>query len=227
VSWTNLPIKKIILFLIVLFVLKWCSSGFQIQYKLSEHSDIGKETTFSKPICYINRKGTPAIVPIISKINNEITTVHVPFDSESINQYILSNTLFKVTNVYNYRDIMNKQTLYYVLSDQNNKKYILGQGSYYGLQKPISPDTEEIGSLLDELYLNKGSIKMKVFETGKENHRFIAIFFDRCNIKTLSVNYKKRVAHIKVDFKQLVCLYDNYWNNPRDKDYPVSYEIFE
>ena len=108
-----------------------------------------------------------------------------------------------------------------------DKKYILGQGSFYGLLKSVYPELEGLGSVFDELYLKKNSINIRVFETKKPNHRFIAMFFDRCNIQKLSVNYKKREAHIKVNFKQLTCLYDNYWGNPRDKHYPVAYEVIE
>lgn len=87
--------KKFSFVLIALF-LTWCSSGFVIQLPLSNNPKIGKEIIFKKPICYIVRE-VPAIIPIVSKIEKEITEAHKPFSSEKENK-----NLPKSFKIYNY-----------------------------------------------------------------------------------------------------------------------------
>ena len=130
----NIFTYKNFLFLLALLFLKWCSTGFIIQLPLFNNPKIGKEIIFKKPICYIVRD-IPAIVPIVAKIEREITEAHKPFSSEKENKDLPNNLKFIITNAYSYRDFLNKKSIYFVLVN-NQQKYIIDKGTLNYLLSP-------------------------------------------------------------------------------------------
>ena len=131
-EWEGFIIRKIftiknLSFLLIALFLKWCSTGFIVQVHLSDNPRIGKEIYFKKPISYIIRE-TPSIVPIIAKIEKEITESHTPFSTEKENKNLSLHTKFIITDAYSYRDFLNQKTIYYILTNQE-VKYILSEGT--------------------------------------------------------------------------------------------------
>ena len=125
----------IFVFISIVLLFKWGSTGFMIQEHLEADPNIGKTIHFAQPVSYIERE-TPAIVPIVAKIKKEITGLHLKYESEKKNAYLPSDTDFIVTDAYAYRDILNKRSIYYVLSGLG-VNYILSEDALNRLQKPI------------------------------------------------------------------------------------------
>lgn len=221
--------KTIALFIVaVLLVIYYVFdiTPISYQYRLSEHRDLGKEVTFSQPIGYIVRKH-PAIVPVIAKIQNELGPVHPKglYDDEKINQYIPLNTTFTTTDIYAYADIMNKQTLYYVLSDNTGKKYVIGEYFYKKLRQPVYSNAKVPTETIDKLYFGKHSIRMNFYTIEKRNPRLTEEYFHVCKVKDFSIKSWEREATATVDFTNLVCLYNYFWNDFNSEMYPIVFEI--
>jgi hypothetical protein len=70
------------------------------------------------------------------------------------NEYLPSSTTFIIANTYTYKDFLNKESVYYILSSRG-VKYILGEDTLNSLQKPIYKNAKVPMKTLDELYKRK------------------------------------------------------------------------
>jgi len=77
----------------------------------------------------------PAIVPIVAKIEKEITEAHKPFSSEKENKNLPNNLKFIITDAYFYRDFLNKKSIYFVLTN-NQQKYVIDKDTLNYLLAP-------------------------------------------------------------------------------------------
>ncbi len=220
-----------IVLIVILIILYY---GFNItpisyQYRLSNHKNIGKEITFSQPIGFTIRNN-PAIVPIVDEIQNELGSLH-PYNSDydKVNQYLAYNTIFTITAIYAYADIINSKKLYYILSDKKGQKYIIGEWYFNILQKPVYPNAKVPIAALDELYFEKKNIKMKFIALNEHNRYLKSEYFDRCKVNGFTIKYMKRkaIATATVDFSKLVCLYDYFWRDSHSEINPISFEVIE
>jgi len=221
-------IKKLsyftLLILAILF-LKWCSAGFPLQTQLKKHPYIGKKVYFHQPVSYIERV-YPSIVPIVAKTKKEIVQLHEKLDSEKINQYIPSSTVFTISDAYEYKDLLNSKTIYFILS-AHNEQYILSQNTLINLQKEIYENAQVPLITLDQLYKDRQLTATIRFYLKKLDGRYYDLFnketFKKCGIsKTISHNNEIITT---VDFNQLACLYSHLWNNLHSAKYPINYEI--
>ena len=216
------------IFIFIALFLKWCSTGFILQKQLDEHPSIGKTIHFSQPISYVERK-TQAIAPIVAKIKKEITGLHIKYDSELKNEYIPSSTTFIIEDVYSYRDLLNQQSIYYILSSQD-VKYILEEDSLNWLQEPIYNNAEVPMKILDKLYNSKQHATSKIrFYLSEKKGSYFDVFstipFKECNIQNIITNKTGIIA--TVNFNQLSCLYSKLWDNIHSASYPIQYEVIE
>jgi hypothetical protein len=199
-----------------------------VQKELKEHPSIGKTIHFAQPISYIERE-TPAIVPIVAKIKKEITGLHIKYDSEKKNEYLPSSTTFVIENVYTYKDLLNEENVYYILSSQD-VKYILDEESLNRLQKPIYNNAKTPMKILDKLYKGKPYDTSKIrFYLSEKKGRYFDVFstapFKECNVQNIITNKTGIIAI--VNFNQLSCLYTKLWDNIHSASYPVKYEVIE
>jgi len=220
--------KKILIFIVSIFLVLYYVfdiTPISYQYRLSSHKNLGKEVVFAQPLNYTVRS-TPSIVPIVNKIQNELGSLYPAgkYD-EKINQYIPYDTVFKITDIYAYADIINKKEFYYVLIDKENKKYTISEYFYNDITKPIYPNAKTPIKIIDKLFFNKKSIEIKFYAVTGNNPRLVSSYFNDCKIKDFSVKKWQREAIAKVNFTQLVCLYNYFWDDFNSDIYPVSFEI--
>ena len=201
-------------------------AGGGTQEQIADYPKIGQRVRFEQPIGYIVRR-VPSIVPIVAEIKNELGSIHPKLDSEAINEYIPADTNFTITDVYTYKDIVNPQTYYYVLSDQKNVRYTVDEKFLKLLNKPVYPDAKAPVSLFDDLYNSKTSMQMKFIAMTAKSPRLIPEYFSKCAVQDFSVLKWEHEAIATVDFNQLVCLYQYFWNDFNSKTFPISFEILE
>ena len=218
----------VVVSIFISIALTFNSCAFSNQEKLDDNENIGKKISFQQPIVFIERK-TKAIVPIIANIKKEITGLHIKYESELKNQYIISNTIFTISEAYTYSDILNKPETYYVLLNKNIK-YIISEDTLNRLQKPIYKKANMPTMILDKLYLKKeySSIEIKFYSSVdlEKYHQGISIFqFEECNAQDIKDKYNYIVA--TVNFKQLACLYSKLWDSTHSEQNPVKFEVVE
>ncbi|WP_345984490.1 hypothetical protein WCX49_07570 [Sulfurimonas sp. HSL-1656] len=236
--------KKIFLFMIIslasiLFINRYGSTivgrayllyeiftGGGTQEHISDYPKVGQRIRFKQPIGYTVRKFR-SNVPIVNEIKNELFIVHPKRGSDALNEYILSDTDFTITDVYTYKDIANPQTYFYVLTDQNNVRYIIQEKHFEWLLKPVYADAKAPVSLFDDLYRNKTSVHMKFTAMKEKNPRLIPEYFSKCEVQDFSILKWEQEALATVDFNQLVCLYQYFWNDFNSKAFPISFEVLE
>ncbi len=197
-----------------------------IQEHITKHPKIGQNVKFAQPIAYIVRK-QPAIVPIIATTKYELLWIHPKSNSEVINQYIPNDTNFIITDVYTYENIINQRRYYYALSDQKGMKYVVSESTFEMLIKPIYQDAKAPVKIFDDLYLNKNYVELKFVTIKKNNSRLNGEYFSKCDIQNYSVVKWNQKAISTVDFNQLVCLYEYFWNDFNSEQFPISFEIIK
>ncbi|MEJ2497652.1 MAG: hypothetical protein P8Y43_09335 [Sulfurovaceae bacterium] len=232
-----LSILSIIIFLTILFLKSYGSNIIQITNVIQEFYNakgsqkciiddpkIGKKINFVQPICFIVRK-QPSIVPIVAKIEKELSHLHSKLGSEAFNQYIPSTTSFTITNVCSYEDVINYKNYIYVLSDEKNIKYTIGEDTYKRLLKPAYETIEVPLVVLDDLFKNNNFAKMRFYSTKGYRSKLTKEYFSNCGVQDFSkVKWGKDVT-ATVNFKQLKCLYDYFWNDFHSERLPIAFEI--
>lgn len=208
------------------FINQLIKYGKGTQQHILEHPKIGQKVNFLQPISYSQRQQA-AIVPIVAKIRNELIWIHVKRDSQIVNQYVPNNTDFTITDVYTYKDIINQQRYYYILSDEQKMKYILSEKMFKTLMKPIYQNAQAPVKIFDELYITKKSIKMRFFAIKERNPRLQRGFFDECNVQEFSIKQWEQEATATVNFNQLVCLYGYFWDDFHSERLPMSFEVLQ
>ncbi len=222
----NLLPSIIILLILIAFFINRCNSWSFVQEHLDNDPRTGKKIQFAQPISYIERK-TSSIVPIVAKVKKEISGLHIKYDSERVNKYIPSSTIFTIEDIYAYSDFMNSITFYYVLSNQK-VKYILSEDTLNRLQKPIYKNAQMPAKILDKLYKNKSKLRATIkFYVSEKKGRYYDVLsinkFEECDIHNAINNDGNITA--SVNFTQLSCLYSKLWDNIQSETYPVKYEI--
>jgi len=164
----------------------------------------------------------PAIVPIVAEIEKELTGLHTKLDSEKVNQYIPLKTVFTIVDAYFYEDIFNGKSLYVVLEAQG-EKYILEDDSYKRYQQPIYEGAVAPTKLFDELYESGDSVKLHFFELNQTNRNLNPYTFQNCN--TTAIKSPKGGYIAAVNFKQLQCLYEPFWDDLLSDKQPIAFKV--
>ena len=217
-------LPSIIIFILIAFFISRCNSWSVVQEHLDNDPRTGKKIQFAQPISYIERK-TSSIVPIVAKVKKEISGLHIKYDSERVNKYIPSSTIFTIEDIYAYSDFMNSITFYYVLSNKK-VKYILSEDTLNRLQKPIYKNAQMPAKILDRLYNSKLRATIKFYVPEKKGRYYDVLSinkFEECDIRD-AVNNDGNIT-ASVNFTQLSCLYSKLWDNIQSETYPVKYEI--
>ena len=237
--------KKIILFIIIslaaiLFIDRYSkeiigityvvyeiiNGGSGTQNHINEHSKIGQKVKFSQPIGYIVRH-VPSIVPIVAETKNELGSIHPKLDSEAINEYIPSDTNFTIVDVFTYRDIVNPQTYFFVLSDQQHVHYTVKESTYESLVEPIFQGARAPVDIFDNLYRRKNSVNVRFAAMKRKSPRLIPEYFSKCNVQNFTLLKWEQEATATINFNQLVCLYQYFWRDFNSETFPISFEVLK
>ncbi len=202
------------------------NDGNQNQLKITGHHKIGEKVKFSQPYGYIVRK-VDAIVPIVAQIKKELSGIHPKLDSELKNEYIPSNTKLTIVEVYSYSDVINSPSIFYVLADANDNRYVVSEFSFDRLSKPVYVDAIAPFKIFDDLYLDKKSIRMSFFTLKSSNTKLSESTMSNCNIEVFTINKWANEAVAKVNFDQLSCLYKHFWDDFNSKRHPIAFKIID
>lgn len=189
--------------------------------RIENYSEVGKKVSFSQPLVYIVRE-TPAIVPIVAQIEKELSGLHTKLDSEKVNQYIPLKTVFTIVDAYLYEDAFNGKSIYLILEAQG-EKYILKDETLKRYQQPIYKGAIAPTKIFDRLYESGESIKLHFFELNQTNRHFNKYTFANC--KTQASKTPKGGFVASVNFEQLRCLYEPFWDDWLSDKQPIAFEI--
>ena len=196
------------------------------QLNISNHDKIGEKVKFAQPYVYIIRN-VDSIVPTVAQIKNELVGIHPKLKSELKNIYMPSNKVLTITEVFNCSDIINQPRYYYILTDKNTTKYTISKASFERLINPIYLNAVAPLEVFDKLYLSGKSISIEFLALKDKNDKLNANIFKHCNVEIFSINKWGKKAVGTVDFEQLSCLYQFFWDDFHSERLPISFQVIE